>query len=300
MKDFFKKSKKNPWINLIWNEIRRIKGKNKFNSISDEKFIENFYYKAFGENINLENPQTFNEKINWLKLNCKCKNANQCADKYEVRDYIKSKGYEYLLNELIDVYEDINDINLEKLPEKFVLKATHGSGWNLIVNNKDDINWFVWKLIMKSWLKQNFYWYGREWVYKDIKPRIVCEKFLEDNNGELLDYKILCFNGEPKLIQVDIDRFKNHKRNIYDTEWNLTSIKIFYENYNKNIDKPKNFDEMLAISRDISRDFKHVRVDFYEVNGKLYFGELTFFHESGSGIFNSKDYDKLLGKWLEI
>lgn len=300
MKEKLKKLKKNPWVLWIWNERRRIKGNKEFKKISDEEFIKQFYRNAFEKELNLENPVTFNEKLNWLKLNYKNKVATKCADKYEVRQYIKDKGYEDILNDLIDVYEDVNEIDINKLPDKCVLKGTHGSGWNLIIDDKNKVNWKPWKLIMKSWIKQNFYYYGREWVYKDIKPRIICEKYLQDSKGELLDYKFLCFNGEPKLIQVDIDRFQGHTRNIYDLDWNLTPIEILYKRSDKLIKQPDNLSRMIDISREISKDFPHVRVDFYEVDGRLYFGELTFYHESGTGKFNLEKYEQLLGNWLDI
>ncbi|WP_172686400.1 ATP-grasp fold amidoligase family protein [Clostridium perfringens] len=292
--------KKNTLILWLWNERRRKKGIKNFNKINDEEFIKNFYYKSFNKEIDLKNPKTFNEKLNWLKLNCKNKAATQCADKYEVRRYIENKGYGYILNELFGVYESVKDIDIDKLPKKFVLKATHGSGWNLIVNDKNKINWIMWKLIIKSWLKQNFYYYGREWVYRDIKPRIVCEKFLSDSNNELLDYKIYCFNGIPKFIQVDVDRFTNHTANYYDIEWNILNFQYDDENSGRILKKPKTLNEMIKISKDLSSEFEHVRIDFYEVDGKLYFGEMTFFTASGTGKFNPEEYDKILGSWLTL
>lgn len=295
-----KRVKKNPWVLWIWNERRRIKGKKEYNKISDEEFVKQFYKNAFGKDLNLENPITFNEKLNWLKLNYKNKVATKCADKYEVRQYIEDKGYGYILNELIGVYESVDDIDINKIPNKCVLKATHGSGWNLIVKDKNNLNWTAWKLVMKSWLNQNFYYYGREWVYKDMKPRIICEKYLEDSNQELLDYKLYCFNGIPKFIQIDVDRFTNHTANYYDTEWNEMPFQYDDENSGRVIEKPKNLDKMLDIAKVLSKEFEHVRVDFYEVDGRLYFGELTFFTASGTGKFNPEEYDEKVGEWLEL
>ena len=300
IKENLKTLKKNPWILWLWNENRRKKGKKEYNKISDEQYVKNLYYSYFDKNLNLENPKTFNEKINWMKLNYKTEKATICADKYEVRKYLEDRGYKWLLNDLIGVYENVDEIDVDKLPNRFVLKATHGSGWNLIVKNKNNIKWNPWKLIMKSWLKQNFYYYGREWVYKNMKPRIICEKYLEDRNGELLDYKVYCFNGEPKFIQVDVDRFGNHTGNYYDINWNDMPFQYGYENSGRIIDKPKNLKEILNISRDLSKEFPHVRVDFYEVNGKLYFGELTFFTASGTAKFKPEKYDEIVGSWLKL
>lgn len=300
IKDKLKVLKKNPWVLWIWNERRRIKGNKEYNKISDEEFVKKFYYNAFNKELNLENPKTFNEKLNWMKINYKNENATICADKYEVRKYLQDRGYGWLLNDLIGVYDKVEDIHIDKLPSKFVLKGTHGSGWNLIVKDKNKISWTPWKLVMKSWLKQNFYYYGREWVYKNMKPRIICEKYLEDNNGELLDYKIYCFNGQPKFIQVDVDRFKNHTANYYDTEWNTMPFQYDDENSGRIIDKPKNLNEMVEVSKNLSKEFPHVRVDFYEVNGKLYFGELTFFTSSATGRFQPEEYDEIIGSWLKL
>jgi len=300
IKENLKTLKKNPWILWLWNENRRKKGKKEYNKISDEQYVKNLYYSYFDKDLNLENPKTFNEKINWMKLNYKNEKATICADKYEVRKYLEDRGYKWLLNDLIGVYENVDEIDVDKLPNRFVLKATHGSGWNLIVKNKNNIKWNPWKLIMKSWLKQNFYYYGREWVYKNMKPRIICEKYLEDRNGELLDYKVYCFNGEPKFIQVDVDRFGNHTGNYYDINWNDMPFQYDDENSGRIIDKPKNLKEILDISRDLSKEFPHVRVDFYEVNGNLYFGELTFFTASGTAKFKPEKYDEIVGSWLKL
>lgn len=292
--------KKNPWILLLWNEHRRIKGNYELKKLSDVEYINKIYYKSFNRYPNLDDPKTYNEKLQWLKLNYRKPIMTTCADKYEVRQYLIDKGYKDLLNNLIAVYDSVDEIKINELPKRFVIKASHGSGWNLIVRDKDKVNWYVWKLIMKSWLKQNLYNYGREWPYKNMKPRIICEKFLEDSKGELLDYKFYCFNGEPKLIQVDIDRFNEHTMNYYDIEWNYADIQLGYGKSNRIIQTPKNLRDMIKISKDLSKEFPHVRVDFYEVDGKLYFGELTFFSGSGTAKFNEEKYDETLGQWINI
>lgn len=295
-----KNLKKNPLILFWWNENRRRVGERLFAKKSDEEFIEEFYFKNFNSKLDLKNPITYNQKLNWLKLNLNNSLSEQCADKYEVRKYIEEKGYKDILNELISVYEDVEKIDINELPERFVLKATHGSGWNLIVKNKNDISWTLWKKIMKSWLRQNYYYYGREKVYKNLKPRIVCEKFLEDKNGELLDYKFFCFDGKVKFIKVDIDRYKNHTANYYDTNWRKMPFSCAYNLSDRKIEKPQNLEYMMKIAQDLSIDFKHVRVDLYEVDGKIYFGELTFFNEAGTGKFIPEKYDEIVGAWLEI
>lgn len=301
IKEKLRKIKKNNiWALWIWNEYRRIKGNREFYKISDEEFTKQLYYNSFGKYPNLENPKTYNEKLQWLKLNYRNELMVICSDKYEVRKYLEKKGYGYLLNDLIDVYHSVNDINVSSLPDSFVLKGSHGSGWNLIVKDKQNVNWIAWKLVMKSWMKQNLYYYGREWNYKNIKPTIICEKYLEDSNGELIDYKFYCFNGQPKLIQVDMDRFTNHSANYYDENWNYLNIQWDDEKSNRELEKPINFELMIEVAKNLSIEFPHVRVDFYEVDGKLYFGELTFFSASGTAKFDPVEYDEIVGGWLNL
>lgn len=291
----------NTWVLWIWNEYKRLKGIINYKRKSDEEMVKDIYFKKMNEKLNLNNPIKYNEKVQWLKLYYKNPVMTTCADKYLVRSHLKNKGFGDLLNNLIKVYESVDEIRLNELPNKFVLKGTHGSGWNIIVNDKNNFNWIAWKLVMKSWLNQNFYYYGREWPYKDIKPRIICEEFLEDSQGEgINDYKVFCFNGEPKFVQVDVSRFTSHKKNFYDLDWNLMPLKINEENINVGIDKPKNFNLMIKIARELSNDFPHVRVDFYEVKEQLVFGELTFFPNNGTGRIFPEEYEIVLGKWLKL
>lgn len=292
--------KKNDWILLLWNEERRIKQKKNVRRYSDREAVKRLYFNAFGTYPDFKNPEGYNEKLQWLKLYYRDPLMVQCADKYGVREHVKKTGYGHILNDLYGTYDGVEAINIGKLPDRFVLKATHGSGWNIICRDKASINWFAWKLIMKSWLRQNIYVDGREWVYNDIKPRIICEKYLEDSNGNLTDYKFFCFNGEPAFIQVDIDRFGMHKRNMYDTEWNLLPFTYNYLNADKEIDRPYNLGEMLTAAKQLSAGFPHVRVDFYNVNGRLFFGEFTFFPGSGTEIFTPREYDMKIGKLLYL
>lgn len=292
--------KKNPWGLLLWNELRRFRLARDIKKYSDEEAVKKLYYDKFKKNLNLINPQTFTEKLQWLKLNYSDPIMTTCADKYAVREYLEDLGYGHLLNELIAVYENVDDINIKELPEKFVLKGTHGSSWNIICTDKKKINWFVYKKIMKSWLKQNIYVDGREWPYKDIKPRIICEKYLEDDSGELTDYKFFCFNGVPQYIEVDYNRFIDHTRNFMNIQWELLPFTISYPNDNKKRKRPENFDEMVRLAKLLSKRFPHVRVDFYNVMGKLYFGEFTFFSDSGTSVFEPIEYDKIIGDWLTL
>ena len=179
LKDKISFVRRNPYIQLIISEKNWYFGKYFLKKYNDEEYIRLLYRKAFGKDLNLDDPQTFNEKLQWLKLNYRDPDMALCADKFEVRKYLTNKGFGDILNTLYAVYENADDIEFSKLPSQFVLKASHGSGWNIICKNKSDYSWKGWTKVMNSWLKQNLYVYGREWVYKDIKSRILCEKYLE-------------------------------------------------------------------------------------------------------------------------
>lgn len=270
---------------------------------SDEKAVKKYYKKKSGGfDVDLKNPSTFSEKQQWYKLYSNNPLMAQCADKHDVRQYIIDCGYEHLLNEQYGVYNSVEEIPLEKLPNRFVLKASHASGWNLIVRNKSKVNWKQEKATMKLWLKQDIYWSGREWVYKNLQKRIVAEKYLEDESGGLLDYKFYCFNGEPKFLQLEVGRFTTHNtRNFYDMQWNLMPFgKELPHNPNISMPTPLCFEEMKKIARDLCKPFSFVRVDLYQVGGKVYFGELTFFPAGGAPDFVPNKYDQIVGDMWNI
>jgi len=292
----------NTWLLLLWNEILRARGKRELKKYSDLEAVKRLYYSRSGRYPDLDNPTLFSEKQQWLKLYHRDPLMIQCADKYEVRKYIKEKGYGDILNELIGVYEKVEEIDFKKLPDRFVLKGTHGSAWNIICRDKNKTNWMPWRLVMKSWLKHNIFWNGREWVYKDLKPRIVCEKYLEDTSGSLMDYKFYCFNGEPKFVQANMGRgTERHAQNFYDLQWSLLPFgKDLMPRPDVDIPKPENLDRMIAIARDLSSPFSYVRADFYNVQGRIVFGELTFFPASGMPDFVPAEYDSIVGAMLTL
>lgn len=270
--------------------------------ISGEKLISKRFYKRLGRDVNLVNPSKFNDKLQWLKLYWHDPIATKCADKYEVRQFVEEKIGDKYLNELLGVYESVDEINLDELPNSFVLKGTHGSGFNIICKDKYNMDWEKEYKKMKRWLRNNYYWSKREWVYKDIKPRIVCEKYLDDGTGKSpMDYKIFCFDGEPKLIQVDVDRFGSHKSNFYNTDWTFQNIEI--ENSSDKdiiIERPSTLEDMLELSSKLSMGFPQVRVDFYNVKGQVIFGELTFFHHSGMGNFRPPEFELEFGDYIKL
>ncbi len=292
---------------------------NKFNQLKNEfeyklckympeekyaEYLKDWFYRCTGNELNLDNPQTFNEKIQWMKLYDSTPLKTQLADKYLVRDWVKEKiGEEYLIP-LLGVWENFADIDFDKLPDKFVLKTNHGSAWNIIVTDKNKLNKQDAKRKFDEWLHTNFaYKAGLELHYKNIKPLIIAEKYIETDDGDLKDYKFLCFNGEVKYIWVDKDRYSGHKRNLYDIDWNLLPQKIsegrLWSNF-KNCNKPKNFEKMLEFAKILSKNLAFVRVDFYENKNKLYFGELTFTSASGVHIFTPSSFNLELGQLIDL
>lgn len=296
LKQQIKKSNK---IVYFYDKLKQMYMKN---VVSDEKFIIKEFKKNVGREVNLQNPVKYNDKLQWLKLNWRDPIATKCVDKYEVRELIEEKVGGDILNEIYEVYDGVDKVDINKLPNSFVLKGTHGSGYNIICEDKNKVNWKLEFKKMHRWMSNNFYWSSREWVYKDVKPRIIAEKFMRDFDGKPpMDYKIFCFHGEPKLIQVDIDRFGVHKQNFYDTEWNFRDIEIWCDNDKKvNIQKPIQFDRMLQISRELSKPFPHVRVDLYNMDDKIIFGELTFFHLTGMQKFRDEELELEMGSWLNL
>jgi hypothetical protein len=272
-------------------------------SLSDETYLKLLYRGFSGKNLNINSPQTFNEKIQWLKLYDRNPLYTGLVDKYEVRSYIRDKiGDEYLIP-LLGVYNNFEDINFDELPNKFVLKCTHDSGGIVICKDKNKLDINKARKKINNSLSENFYYYGREWPYKNIKPRIICEKYMVDESDiELKDYKFMSFNGEIKCSFVCLNRNSDTGLNVdfYDMDWNLMPFERHYPSSGGKINKPINFDKMIGFAKILSKDIPFLRVDFYEINGKVYFGELTFYPGSGFEGFNPEKYDELLGSWLEL
>lgn len=268
---------------------------------NDYNFVKKEYKRKLGRELDLVNPKRFTEKLQWLKIFYRNDLEKIMADKIEVKKYLEEKGYGYLLNETIAIYDSVDDFNLDELPDRFVVKAAHGSGWNLIVHDKKKVNWKLWKKIMRSWLTQDLYWFGREWNYKGMKKRLIVEKYLEDDSGELRDFKVFCFNGTPKYMQIDEGRHSEHKRVYVDEKGDALSIK---DSHNNEIIEDIKFGEkqkeMMKLAEIFSKQFPHIRVDFYECNGKIYFGEFTFFDGSGFYSFYPDKWDFVWGDMIEL
>lgn len=257
------------------------------------------YESVTKQKLNLKNPKTFNEKIQWYKIYYRSPIFRQLADKYQVRDYVTEKVGEQYLNELLGVYKNPSEIDFERLPEKFVLKCVHGSGFNLIVKDKSRLNIEATCKQLRKWQKKKFYNKGKEWSYKNLEPLIVAEKFLTDRNGALNDYKFFCFNGDIKFIQVDLERKINDYRCYYDTIWNklpfYTEKNPFFEG---EVEKPENLEDMIHVVKELSKGIPFVRVDLYSVNNKTIFGEMTFYPTNGTKAFLPLEYNRIIGDYF--
>lgn len=270
--------------------------------VPDKPFLKILYRCVTGEKLNLHNPQNFNEKLQWLKLHDRNPEYTKLVDKYGVKDHIaKTIGSKYIIPTLA-VYNSGEEINFEALPNQFVLKCTHDSGGIVVCKDKSKLDKQNAIKLLGDGLKKNFYYQNREWPYKNVIPRIIAEQYMVDESGEeLKDYKFFCFDGEPKIVQVDYDRFDNHKRNLYDLEWNRLPFTLeFPTDWNHEIAKPEALGEMIDVARQLSKGIPHVRVDLYHINGKVYFGELTFYHGSGFEKFTPEEWNYTLGEWIKI
>ena len=267
--------------------------------VPDKQMIEFQYYVKLKRRLNLRNPQRYTEKIQWYKLYYRNKNMPICVDKYRVREFIKAKGLEDILVNLYAVYDNADEICLDNLPGEFILKTTNGSATNIICKDKSRLDETLLKKQVTAFLKQSSASAGREWAYSYVKPKIIIEQLLVDKtskDGSINDYKILCFNGKPEYIVLDVDRFTDHKRNIYDTKWNNLHIITDCPCAETEYSKPNTLDEMLRIAETLCKEFPAVRVDLYSVEGKVYFGELTFFPWSGYVQYYPDSFDYEMGK----
>lgn len=269
------------------------------------KIYVKIHYEYFtGKKLNLVNPKDFNAKIEWYKVFFRPKILTQLADKYEVRSYVEKKIGKQYLNELYAVYNNANEIDFESLPNQFVIKANHTNTHNLIIKDKKNIN--KEKIIKQfnNWLSKNqYYKRGQEWAYKDIKPKIVIEKFLKEKDRDtLIDYKFYCFNGKPKFIDVHLDRIDDHKQGCFDLDFNLLPFGKS-KNYNKissDIEKPSNLSEMILLAEKLADKLPFVRVDFYSIDGKTIFGEMTFYPADARKEFYPDEYNLIIGDYLKL
>ena len=268
-------------------------------NISDKRYLSLFYLINFGKKPNLETPQSFNEKMNWLKLHDRRDVYTKMADKYAAKTYVAERiGSEYVVKNY-GVYDRWEDIDFDSLPNKFVIKGTHDSGGAFICKDKNTFDFKEAEQRIKHNLRINYFFPLREWPYKNIKPRIIVDQLLDDHSGsELRDYKFWCFNGKPPFMYVT-NKGKVIKENFYDMDFKPISIDHGFERTIPEYEKPTNFDKMKELATQLSAGIPFVRVDFFNVDGKIYFGEFTFYDWGGMRPFRN-DWDEKIGQFIEL
>lgn len=281
---------------FVWNRMAPI--------LPDELYLKVRFRHRVGYWPNFKTPKTYNEKLQWLKLNNRRPEYTNMVDKIESKKYVASIiGKEYIIPTL-GIWNDVEEIEWEKLPNQFVIKVTSDSGGIVVCKDKATLDIEKTKKKLKHGWGKNYYQYNKEYPYKDLKPRIIAEQYMEDESGyELKDYKIFCFDGEPRCLFVATDRQtkgEETKFDFFDLDWNHLPFTNGHPNSKKAISKPENFEVMIDIARKLSQGMIHVRVDLYNVNGKIFFGELTFFHWSGMTRFVPNEWDYKLGNFINI
>lgn len=274
-----------------------------FKWMDDEIYLRFFYRIVMGKKLNLDNPQTFNEKLQWLKLHDRKDIYTIMVDKYEAKQYVAEQIGEKYIIPTLGIWDSFDDIDFDSLPDQFVLKCTHDSGGLVICRDKSRFDrGAACKKINRS-MRNNFYWFGRESPYKNVKPRIIAEKYMENTgSNDLKDYKFFCFDGKVKCFKVDFDRYIEHHANYFDAEGNLLPFGELScpPIPDRKLDIPQSVVSMIQFAEMLSTDIPFLRADFYDVNGSIFFGELTFFPASGFGKFIPDEWDKILGSWIPV
>lgn len=272
-------------------------------SVPADEFVKRMYLIHTGRKLNLESPVLYTEKLQWLKLYDHRPVYTEMVDKYRAKEFVTKKiGSQYVIP-LLGVWEQAEDINFDALPEQFVLKTTHDSGSYLVCKNKKNFDICACRKKMNKALQRKYYDGNREWPYKNVKPRIIAEPYMEDSEyKELRDYKFFTFNGEPKVLYIAQGRGKGGETvaDFFDMEFNHLPFTIDHEMAETPPEKPKNFELMKKLAAQLSEGTPQLRVDFYEVNGHVYFGEMTFFHCSGWDDFHPMEWDKKFGDWVTL
>ena len=282
----------------------RFEKRNLLNWIPDRTYIRYLFFLRMGKHLNLKDPKTYSEKLQWLKLYDRKPVYPEMVDKYAVKEYVKGIiGEEYIVP-TYGVWDRFEDIDFDKLPESFVLKCTHDSGGLVIVRDKSEFDKNKAKQKINTCLKKNYYWHGREWPYKNVKPRIIAEKYLEDKSDqELRDYKFFAFDGKVKALFIATDRADSStetKFDFFDENFKHLPFTNGHPNAKEIPHKPKNFETLKMLAGKLSEGIPQLRVDFYEADGKVYFGEMTFFHWSGMTPFVPEEWDYTFGSWIDL
>lgn len=266
----------------------------------DKLYLSVLYRLRFGRRLNWRNPQSFNEKMSWLKLYDRRPEYTTMADKYAVKRFVAERiGWEYVVNNLV-VAKKWNDINFDMLPNQFVIKGTHDSGGAFLCRDKTTFNYESVRKQVEKNLRKNYYYHLREWPYKNIEPRIIVDRFLDDHTGnELRDYKWWCFNGEPKYMYLTIKSDTIYE-NFYDMDFRPVMIDHCFPRHQPEFECPSQFELMRQLAKKLSRGIPFVRVDFFQVEDKVYFGEFTFYDWGGMRPFQYPDMDRMLGNLLQL
>ena len=272
------------------------------NGMSDADYLRRQFRLWMGTELDLEDPKGYNEKLQWLKVYDHRPEYSIMVDKYAVKQWVADRIGEQYLIPTLGVWDHFDQIDFDALPRQFVLKCTHDSGSIFFVRDKSAMDKKEMKRKLESCLRQKWYRSYREWAYKDVKPRIIAEAYMTDESGtELKDYKVFNFDGVPRLIQVDYDRFTDHKRNLYTTDWQYLPVRIIYPTDPSHpIARPECLEEMLDLAHRLSEGYPHLRTDFYCIRDRVYFGELTFYHESGMAQFDPPSFNLEMGSWLKL
>ena len=273
------------------------------NRMTDEAYLKKVFKYSLGYELNLDDPKTYNEKLQWLKLHDRNPLYTQLVDKYEVKKYSAEKiGSEYVVPVLGGPWDSVDEIDFDALPEQFVLKCTHDSGGIVICRDKASFDAEAAKAKLRKRLKRNFYWADREWPYKNVKPRVFAEAYLENAQGELPDYKFFTFNGQVRLLYIATGRNSadGTKCDYYDENFGHLNYVQGHENAPVPPEKPRCFEQMKALASVLGKDFCQVRVDFFEADDRVYFGEFTFFHWGGLAPVDPPEWDETLGSWVTL
>lgn len=275
---------------------------NLLNWMNDETYLKLLYKAKMDEVLNLDKPTTFNEKLQWLKLYDRNPLYTKLVDKYEVRRYIaETIGEEYLIP-LYGVWDHVDEIDFDSLPNQFVLKCTHDSGSVIICDDKSKFDKNKAKKKLKKAQKFNFFYYGREWPYKNVRPRIIAEAYISDANGELNDYKLMCFNGKVKCSFVCSERYTGKGLHVtfFDCDWNVMPFERSHPSAKEGFPRPTQYEKMVKLAQVLAREIPFVRVDFYEIDGQIFFGEMTFYPGCGCKAFQPESWDGELGSWIAL
>lgn len=270
--------------------------------LNDRIYLKLLFPLKVGYKLNLKNPQTYNEKLQWLKLYYRKDLLTRMVDKFDVKEYVRERvGAEYVVKNY-GVWDSFEEINFDSLPCQFVLKTTHDQGGVIVCKDKAVFDFEKAKKKLDKHLKRNLYFLFREWPYINVKPRIIAEELLVGSpSGGIDDFKFFCFNGEPKIMFISTEREAGDpKFNFYDIDFNELDIIRGAGKSSKNIEKPKDYDLMVRLARELSAGFPHVRVDFYNIGDKVLFGEYTFFSGGGMKPFEPKKWDYIMGKWITL